>query len=132
MLRVDERVAKPMFTPCPEQCEQGCAIYAERPAECAAYTCAWLRGHFWEQHRPDRLGVLFDFIRHGGGELRTLEYARALEARPGALDDPRGPANRLLDQLAERIAVHVQRYDRQGDRWGGPPEDVQELMRRMR
>ncbi len=48
---------------------QGCSIYADRPAECAAFNCQWLK---WpqldESWRPDRAG----FVLHLEDEGRRL------------------------------------------------------------
>ena len=55
-----EPLEKPLMQRCEHQCPQGCAIYQDRPEPCAAYQCSWLLGHFDEDQRPDKTGVLFE------------------------------------------------------------------------
>jgi len=33
---------KPEYTPCPNQCAKGCAVYETKPVECTEYSCHWL------------------------------------------------------------------------------------------
>lgn len=63
VLRVDE-LAKPARVACGELCPQGpgCSIYERRPRICRTYECAWLRGSFGEEDRPDRLGAVLDLV----------------------------------------------------------------------
>jgi hypothetical protein len=39
-----------------------CGIYQTRPAACQDYLCAYLRGDFEEGDRPDKTGVLIDYM----------------------------------------------------------------------
>lgn len=53
------RGPKPAGTPCPRLRAGGCEIYAERPALCHSFSCAWLGDTNWpESWRPDRSGLL--------------------------------------------------------------------------
>jgi hypothetical protein len=38
-----------------------CSIYANRPMACQTYTCLWRDGHFDEDDRPDKSGVIAHF-----------------------------------------------------------------------
>lgn len=49
---------KPMGQVCEHECEQGCAIYTKKPAECSQFQCAWLQGIGDESHRPDLVGLV--------------------------------------------------------------------------
>ena len=95
VLRVDE-LSKLGGQDCAHQrAEGGCAIHARRPDICRAYHCLWLRGHFEESDRPDRLGAVLDFVNHGGQVMLEVR-----EARAGSFD-----ASPRLQQIAERQAV---------------------------
>jgi hypothetical protein len=73
LLPVDE-IYKPGFTHChheipvsddsdPRSVGQavGCAIYANRPSTCRAWSCNWLLADTWpDEMRPDKCGVVFD------------------------------------------------------------------------
>jgi len=37
----------------------GCGRYDTRPNDCRIFECAWLQGHFSDEHRPDKLGLVF-------------------------------------------------------------------------
>lgn len=54
-------LAKPSGTRCPHLTAQGCDIYAERPASCRHFRCAWLARDsalMTTALRPDRSGVV--------------------------------------------------------------------------
>lgn len=36
-----------------------CGIYSGRPDSCRKFDCAWRQGHFSEDDRPDRVGLVF-------------------------------------------------------------------------
>lgn len=97
VLRVDE-LAKLGGTDCPHQrTEGGCGIYERRPGICRAYRCLWLRGHFEESDRPDRIGGFLDFVNRGGQLMVEVR-----EARSGSYD-----ASPRLQELAERQRVSL-------------------------
>jgi hypothetical protein len=62
---------KETYTPCQHICQQGCAIYTDKPMECGVWECAWKSG--WidgdERRRPDQLGVMFEFRLVGGSSF---------------------------------------------------------------
>jgi Fe-S-cluster containining protein len=92
VLRVDE-LAKLGGTDCPHQrSEGGCGIYERRPGICRSYRCLWLRGHFEESDRPDRVGAVLDFVNRGGQLMLEVR-----EAQRGSFD-----ASPRLQELAER------------------------------
>lgn len=41
-----------------KHCENGCTIYATRPAVCREFECAYLAGSWRSELRPDRCGVM--------------------------------------------------------------------------
>lgn len=99
---------KPERQTCAHQCKQGCGIYVERPARCAAYRCRWLQGDpsLERRDRPDRLGVIFDSHSALGELLEGLSYVVAHEVRPKALKGKR--AARWIEALSrERLVVQV-------------------------
>lgn len=60
-------LAKPRRVACGHLCQQGCAIYSQRPTECSGFYCLWAMGNVsFEGNedreslmRPDKLGVMF-------------------------------------------------------------------------
>lgn len=81
VLRVDE-LAKLGGRACLHQRSGGgCAVHDARPGVCRAYRCAWLRGAFAEDDRPDRLGAVLDFVARGQSVQLVVRQAqpRALE-----------------------------------------------------
>jgi hypothetical protein len=92
--------SKPNYRPCVHECDQGCAIYPDRPDSCRTYLCLWKTG--WlegdERRRPDRLGVIFDW--HG-----MTETLRVWEVWPGATQEPQ-PAY-LIQKLRKKYPVLV-------------------------
>lgn len=96
---------KPAGAPCRNLCNSGCAIYRDRPSECAAYSCAWLDGFGSAGMRPDKLGVLL--------EVGQIEWPKPLillaghETRPGALDLA---ARRIEQALPPGAAAFVIRH----------------------
>ncbi len=57
----------------------GCAIHAERPKICRAYSCLWRNGGLPEADRPDTLGAVLDVV--STGPTVQLEIR---QASPGA------------------------------------------------
>jgi len=96
ILRVDS-LSKPTHTPCPNICQRGCAIYANKPLECDTWECAWKSG--WiegdERRRPDNLGIMFEYRLVGG-----RSFLWAYEVWPNALDDPK--VAYLLNRLGKK------------------------------
>lgn len=88
---------KERYSPCKHVCNQGCAIYADRPQECQLWQCAWKSG--WidgdERRRPDNLGVMFEFRVLNGNSFLWV-----YEVRPNALDDPK--VQYLLSRLERK------------------------------
>jgi Fe-S-cluster containining protein len=56
-----KELGKPYFARCYNVSASGCGIYADRPAACRKYRCAWHLGLLGDgaDRRPDRCGVLF-------------------------------------------------------------------------
>ena len=59
---------KPLNTPCVHLAQIGCGIYESRPQSCRDYDCAWLHGHFADEHRPDKTGIVWSFEQIDGLE----------------------------------------------------------------
>jgi hypothetical protein len=99
---------KPNRVACVHVRDQGCAIHAERPDDCRAFHCLWLRGAIagGESARPDALGVMFDqFTLREDQSTHTI----AFELWPGALDAPSCRA--VLDELARSFTVALSYRD---------------------
>ena len=58
---------------------QGCSIYSTRPENCKSFACEWLKGAGEDAHRPDRTGVVLDFVKVEGnlpdGLLQIFEVS---------------------------------------------------------
>jgi len=78
---------------------QGCRIYAQRPGGCITFDCQWLKGHGEESDRPDRTGIVIDFLTFESiGNTMVLcegvhgafasEYGEALAAHYISLELP--------------------------------------------
>jgi len=46
-----------------------CAIYADRPKACREYFCLWREGHFDDEDRPDKSGVIAHFSQLESGRI---------------------------------------------------------------
>lgn len=59
-------IGKPSFARCQHQRDifsatPGCAIYAQRPYSCRAWSCLWLKDASWpDELKPDRCGFVVD------------------------------------------------------------------------
>lgn len=74
---------------------KGCAIYADRPAQCRNFFCLWKLGFGTRKDAPDQIGVVFDGYIDDAGRA----VLRAAEVRAGAMEPgTRGAA--LGEQLA--------------------------------
>ena len=90
-------LAKPSGTPCPHLTAQGCGIYAERPASCRHFRCAWLARDsalLTTALRPDRSGLVV-----WQEKTRLGVTVVAQETEPGATQAPRVAV--LLRELAK-------------------------------
>tara|TARA_R110002072_G_scaffold28475_2_gene91389 strand:+ start:246 stop:704 length:459 start_codon:yes stop_codon:yes gene_type:complete len=120
---------KPERQRCEHQCKQGCAIYPERPARCAAYRCRWLQGdpNLERRDRPDRLGVIFDSHSALGELLEGVSYVVAHEVKPQALKSKR--VARWVEALSrERLVIQVSFGGKR--KVSGPPQLLAEFQRR--
>lgn len=56
-------INKTAFSNC-ENCEagKGCKIYENRPQGCRSFACQWKLGNFHQIKRPDKSGVVVDFV----------------------------------------------------------------------
>jgi Fe-S-cluster containining protein len=46
-----------------------CSIYGDRPTCCREYLCLWREGHFDEDDRPDKGGVIAHFSQLESGRI---------------------------------------------------------------
>jgi len=115
-------LSKPMFTRCENLCDAGCSVYAERPATCRAFVCAWLRGDalLGDEDRPDQLGLMLETCLSEAPGESPLQYVLIWETRPGVLDEPGSRAAALVDGLAGRWPVRLQGYQTK-TRYLAPP-----------
>lgn len=68
--------------------EQGCRVYDKRPKGCVEFECQWRKGHGEELDRPDRTGIVMDFL-----VLELIGKTMVLwEAVHGAFDGDYGKA----------------------------------------
>ena len=96
---------KPPRQRCEHQCTTGCAIYEDRPAPCAEFSCHWRLGLIAgdERRRPDRFGVMFTATDdRGRGQLLV-----ATEVTPGSLEQ--GAALHTLQRWTQRDVLIVRR-----------------------
>ncbi|HEY2251912.1 MAG TPA: hypothetical protein VGH74_12660 [Planctomycetaceae bacterium] len=102
----------------------GCGIYEIRPESCREFNCAWLRGQIPRQiageisghitghingdesHRPDRLGVMFDFFYSTAAKRNRLV---AFELWKGAFEE--APAAALLNEIAATREIDLSYRD---------------------
>lgn len=77
-----DAINKPERTPCQhEKKHRGCAIYTERPKQCADFMCLWRAGMGGRKDSPDQIGIVFDVYENDRG-VRIL---RAVELWSNAL-----------------------------------------------
>lgn len=64
----------------------GCRIYERRPDGCRQFCCEWLKGFGAEEDRPDKTGVVLDFV-HGelGGVFQMWEVREGSFRHPVVL-----------------------------------------------
>lgn len=108
-----EALHKPQGERCPHHTDVGCAIYATRPEECAAFNCWWhVSSEMPEGMRPDqsRLLVWSEPASFGQADAKdgTAHLTWARETRPGALESYW--AQKMLKQLSRRILIYGIRY----------------------
>ncbi|MEM1183809.1 MAG: hypothetical protein AAGI53_02295 [Planctomycetota bacterium] len=85
----------------------GCTRYEARPDVCREFECAWLSGLGDADDRPDKLGVLWQPLDLPDGR-RGLGI---VEARPGALNEPRARAWLERFERAKPGRIVVRRYE---------------------
>lgn len=60
----------------------GCKIYNNRPTSCKDFRCEWLKGFGKIKHRPDKTGIVLDFVR-----IEPLgDFLQIWEAVKGSLE----------------------------------------------
>jgi hypothetical protein len=84
---------KPINVKCQHVSERGCSIYEDRPAGCRTYQCAWHYGLLPDKFRPDRCGVVWNFL-----ETRTPDGGLLVQAM---LVDPSVTIDQVEYQLAK-------------------------------
>ena len=99
---------KPNRVACEHVRGTGCAVHSERPSDCRAFHCLWLRGAIagGERSRPDVLGVMFDqFTLRQDQSVHTL----AFELWPDALGSLEARA--VIDELAQQFKIALSYRD---------------------
>ncbi len=102
-------IRKPAGQQCRHTCDQGCAIYADRPESCRTFECLWLMGRVIEgdeRRRPDRLGLVFGV----GVSGRKARIIQCHEVWASAADSGT-PGRYYLDKLSREFAVQLVRTD---------------------
>jgi hypothetical protein len=133
-----EALGKPEGERCPHLSDAGCAIYATRPEECAAFNCWWyVSPEMPEGMRPDRSRILVwsEPARFGQADAEdgTAHLTWARETRPGALESYW--AQKMLKQLSRRLLIYGIRHGQEvpdSTQIFGPPHLVAEAARRSR
>jgi hypothetical protein len=88
------RLDKPNYQRCEHQCDNGCAIYKDRPPSCRHFFCMWKTAYHFHAYRhlrnsiyrPDKCGLIFDYDP-------ILDVVKVWEVKPGAA---RWKANKKL------------------------------------
>lgn len=57
-----DSIGKPEGEPCKAIRPEGCAMYNKRPKDCKEFYCVWAQGQLPDDHRPDKLGILFYLV----------------------------------------------------------------------
>ncbi len=83
----------------------GCGIYERRPQSCRDFDCLWLRGHFAEGDRPDRLDAVFWSARDN---VRTYPDGRKI---PFVIVSERHDGAALANERARRIILELLRRE---------------------
>ena len=98
-------------TPC-RHLDGGCNIYAIRPHNpCRTFTCGWLEGHFGENDRPDKAGVIIWGSKSDSGEIvvaSLLEGREIPDHLMTALENM--PAPVLVHEFGEEIDTAKARF----------------------
>lgn len=94
---------KPLGVRCPHLTTRGCGIYKQRPKPCIDYRCLWLQGHFANQDRPDRSGIMLE-LTHTREDQEQAIVAREMWA--GAADRGRG-YQMMAAMVANRLDVLI-------------------------
>jgi hypothetical protein len=72
-----------------------CSIYGDRPACCRDYLCLWREGHFGEDDRPDKSGVIAHFSQLESGRIE-------LDLTIDRNKDVGGTISRIHEWVADR------------------------------
>lgn len=95
-----KKLHKDDYTPCQHECAAGCAIYSQRPAECAKYECLWLQQNWGQETRPDQLGVIL--------ELHKTTIGPAMVVREVWQDASKSEtAQAIIGEVAVKLDVFV-------------------------
>ena len=111
-----EHFKKSVATQC-GQCEagKGCKIYGQHPDECRGFKCLWLLSAFPENMRPDRLGVVVDFVPEEKVKVKVT-VLRMYEVWGGALESAHARA--LLQGLMIQKCVVILKRLQPGNTYG--------------
>lgn len=102
-------LSKPINTPCIHLAQIGCGIYEIRPESCRVYNCAWLYGHFGEDERPDKTGIVWSFEEIEGLDGLLVHAMILHEHVP--LDRIQTMYARLQKSSAHRLTLQIIPHD---------------------
>jgi hypothetical protein len=95
-----QELHKRNYTPCPHECEKGCAIYGDHPLSCKTFNC-WWKVRLVAGERPDKSGIIVDSTAIPGGSV-----VRVWEHIPGAL---KWKSNqKIIDKLQRKYGLVIQ------------------------
>lgn len=119
----DPALTKPAGVRCDHCVDAGCAIYADRPADCRSWYCGWRRlAELPDDLRPDACGIMACLMERTGEAnplLRLYVVAQWLDGAPIARSEA---ADALLARLrrlglpvwvgsGDRISLHFPRQE---------------------
>lgn len=118
-----EVLRKPSGVACQHLREDGggCGIHATKPADCAAYICAWRMGFGRDDERPDLVGFVLEASRHNRVRGRAPDslsprdvvkrvWLLARDVAPGASARSVDRLREIADESQGAIEVQVERF----------------------
>lgn len=118
--RLDE-MKKPSFTRCRNQGEGECTDYDNRPDLCRKFECLWLQGHWEENDRPDKSGMMLtcrDHEKYGPWVSLHVVSDEALQSKSNK--------EILIDLVKKTVVIEMQ--PRSMRMIGGPKERADKFM----
>lgn len=114
-------LAKRAGDPCPHQGRDGCLAYDDRPAECRAMLCVWVRGGFKRKDRPDLSRVVV--VQGGSDALGTV-----LQVFPSSDGAERRGRGATVVAACTRVALTMLMLPGSRRVLGGPEHQVRKAL----